>query len=58
VTPDDADALPDRLSCSSCAGVDGNEHFEGPAPRAGTYFVEVYGFQSGENTYDLRVATP
>jgi hypothetical protein len=58
VTPDDADALPDRLSCGSCAGVDGNEHFEGPAPRAGTYFVEVYGFQSGENTYDLRVATP
>jgi len=58
VTPDDADALPDRLSCSSCAGVDGNERFETTAPTAGTYFVEVYGFSSGENSYDLRVTTP
>jgi hypothetical protein len=54
----DADTLPDSLSCSSCAGVDGNEHFDSTAPLAGTYFIEVYGFSSSENAYDLRVTTP
>jgi uncharacterized protein YfaP (DUF2135 family) len=58
VSPDDADALPDRLNCGSCTGVDGNEHFETAAPVAGAYFVEIYGFNSGENAYDLRVSTP
>jgi hypothetical protein len=54
----DADALPDQFSCTSCAGVDGNERAETTAPVAGTYFIEVFGFASGENTYDLRVTTP
>ena len=47
------------LSCSSCAGVDGNEHFDGTAASAGTYFIEVFGFLSDdENTYKLTVTTP
>jgi hypothetical protein len=58
VTPADADALADQLSCSTCTGVDGNEHFDATAPLAGTYFIEVFGFSSGENSYDLRVTTP
>jgi hypothetical protein len=54
----DADALPDQFSCTSCLGVDGTERAETTAPVAGTYFIEVFGFASGENTYELRVTTP
>jgi hypothetical protein len=57
-TPADTDALPDQLSCTSCAGIDGNENFDGTATKAGTHFIEVFGFAAGENAYDLRVTTP
>ena len=57
-TPDDADTQVDLLSCSSCSGVTGSERFVGTAPKAGTYFVEVFGFSAGENTYNLSVTLP
>jgi hypothetical protein len=57
-TPDDADTQVDLLSCSTCSGVTGNERFVGTAPRTGTYFVEVFGFSAGENSYDLSVTLP
>jgi hypothetical protein len=57
-TPADTDALPDTLSCTACTGTDGTERFEGTASKAGTHFIEVFGFASGENAYDLVVTTP
>ena len=46
------------LSCPSlqCNGTDGTEHFDVTPTAAKTYFIEVFGFQSGENRYDLRVS--
>jgi hypothetical protein len=49
-----------KLTCSTtdCEGTDGTERFEGTAAVAGTHYIEVYGFGSGENVYELRVTTP
>ncbi len=46
------------LACPSlaCDGVDGSEHFDVTPTTAKTYFIEVLGFQSSENRYDLRVS--
>lgn len=44
------------LSCSQCAGTDGTEHFDVTPTTQKTYFIEVFGFQGGENRYDLSVS--
>ena len=51
----DADTQVDILPCTSCAGVSGSERFIGEAAITGTHFIEVFGFQAGENSYDVSV---
>lgn len=52
----DADTQVDILPCTSCAGVTGTERFVGAAAITGTHFVEVFGFQAGENSYDISIS--
>lgn len=58
VSPADSDTQVDLLSCSTCSGVSGSERFTGTAPVTGTYFIEVFGFLSGTNAYDVAVTLP
>jgi Cys-rich repeat protein len=58
VSPADSDTQVDLLSCSSCSGVSGSERFAGTAPVTGTYFIEVFGFSSGTNAYEVGVTLP
>jgi Cys-rich repeat protein len=57
-SPADSDTQVDLLPCSSCSGVSGSERFSGTAPLTGTYFIEVFGFSSGTNAYDVAVTLP
>ncbi len=51
----DADTQVDTLPCTTCTGVSGNERFIGAAAITGQHFIEVFGFQAGENSYDLSI---
>lgn len=41
---------------ASSVGTDGTEDISFTATAAGDHFIEVFGFQTGENLYDVRVA--
>jgi hypothetical protein len=41
---------------ASSIGTDGTEDISFTATAAGDHFIEVFGFQNGENTYDLDIS--
>lgn len=52
-SPADSDSQVDLLSCTSCTGTTGTETFSFTATVSGTHFIEVFGFEGSENSYQI-----